>query len=271
MNLYSLTVWDLSIAAVLVLLLGALQILLGLGLARSLFIGTLRMILQLSVIGLVLKTLFAVATFGWIAAMALVMLALAGYEVVARQRRRFRGWQGYGIGLMSMSATALVVAVLALTLVVHVQPWYRPQYAIPLLGMILGNTMTGIGIALNHLTQAAWSSRQQIEARLMLGHTAIESTRNLRHESMRAGLIPTLNMLAAAGLISLPGMMTGQILAGSPPLEAVKYQILIMFLITAATGFGSLIAVQVGARYLFDERMRLRLDRLIDQQAGRRH
>jgi putative ABC transport system permease protein len=68
--------------------------------------------------------------------------------------------------------------------------------------------------------------------------------------------------MAAAGIVSLPGMMTGQILAGSPPLEAVKYQILIMFLITAGTGFGVMAALWVTARRLFDERHRLRLDAL---------
>jgi putative ABC transport system permease protein len=79
---------------------------------------------------------------------------------------------------------------------------------------------------------------------------------------MRAGLIPILNAMAVAGLVSLPGMMTGQILAGSPPLEAVKYQILIMFLIAGGTGFGTLAAVWLGARRLFDARHRLRLDRV---------
>ncbi len=79
---------------------------------------------------------------------------------------------------------------------------------------------------------------------------------------MRAGMIPIINAMAAAGVVSLPGMMTGQILAGAPPVEAVKYQILIMFLIAAGTGFGTLLAVWAGARRLFDERQRLRLDRL---------
>ncbi|MGB0713621.1 MAG: ABC transporter permease, partial [Gammaproteobacteria bacterium] len=75
-------------------------------------------------------------------------------------------------------------------------------------------------------------------------------------------LIPILNAMAVAGLVSLPGMMTGQILAGSPPLEAVKYQLLILFLITAGAGFGTLVAVELVSRRLFDERERLRLDRL---------
>jgi ABC-type iron transport system FetAB permease component len=71
-----------------------------------------------------------------------------------------------------------------------------------------------------------------------------------------------INSMAAAGLVSLPGMMTGQILGGSPPMEAVKYQILIMFLIAGGTGFGTMVAVWLGSRRLFDERQSLRLDRL---------
>ena len=75
-------------------------------------------------------------------------------------------------------------------------------------------------------------------------------------------MIPMINAMAAAGLVSLPGMMTGQILAGNPPTEAVRYQILIMFMIAAGSGFGTMAAVGLGARMLFDERGRLRLDRL---------
>ena len=77
----------------------------------------------------------------------------------------------------------------------------------------------------------------------MLGQTARAASRDLRREAMRTGMIPILNAMAAAGVVSLPGMMTGQILAGSPPVEAVKYQILIMFLIAAGTGFGVVSAV----------------------------
>ena len=262
MDLYSLTTIDLTVAAALVLALGVVQIILGLGLFRTLALNSVRMVLQLLLVGVILEAVFDAATLPWILLIAMVMMALAGYEVVARQKRAIRGWYGYGIGLAAMSATALIVTVLALTLMIETDPWYDPQYAIPLLGMILGNTMTGIGLALNNLTQSAWQSRQAIEARLVLGHSVRDATTDLRSDSMRAGLIPTLNMLAAAGVISLPGMMTGQILAGTPPIEAVKYQILIIFLITAATGFGSLVAVQLGARRLFDARDRLRLDRL---------
>jgi putative ABC transport system permease protein len=142
------------------------------------------------------------------------------------------------------------------------QPWYAPQYAIPLLGMLLGNTMNGIAISMDRLTQAAWDQRQVIEARLMLGERWDRAIMQYRRQALRSGMIPIINAMAAAGVVSLPGMMTGQILAGAPPVEAVKYQVLIMFLISAGTGLGTLVAVNIGARNLFDRRQRLCLDRL---------
>ena len=161
-----------------------------------------------------------------------------------------------------MFISSFSITIFSLNVIIGIKPWYEPQYAIPLLGMLLGNTMTGIAIALDRLTQTSWQQRTVIEARLMLGQKWNEAIGDIQKESIRSGLIPILNAMAVAGLVSLPGMMTGQILAGSPPLEAVKYQILIMFLISSGTGFGTIAAVRTGARRLFDDRQRLRLDRL---------
>jgi len=122
--------------------------------------------------------------------------------------------------------------------------------------------MSGIALALDRLTTTAWQQRAIIEQRLMLGATRLEAIVEIRREAMRSGMMPIINAMAAAGLVSLPGMMTGQILAGSPPLEAVKYQILIMFLISAGTGFGVTAVLWLASKRLFDERDRLRLDKL---------
>jgi putative ABC transport system permease protein len=134
--------------------------------------------------------------------------------------------------------------------------------AIPLLGMILGNTMSGVSLGLNTLTTAATRERNAVEARIALGATRWEALGTVMRQAMRSGLIPIINGMSATGLVSLPGMMTGQILAGIDPKEAVKYQLLIMFLIAGATGFGVLGAVIGGVYRLTDERHRLRLDRL---------
>ena len=257
-----LSVVDLMIAATLVLLLALLSLRLQSNISQQLIIASIRTAVELTLIGLVLKVLFANASLGWVMLLSIVMLLVAGREVMARQERRFTGWWGYAVGTFSMFLSSFAVTVFALVVILGEDPWYTPQYAIPLLGMLLGNTMNGIAIAMDRLTHTAWEQRGIIEARLMLGERWDEAISEYKRQAIRSGLIPIINAMAAAGIVSLPGMMTGQILAGAPPVEAVKYQILIMFLISAGTGLGTLAAVSIGSRHLFDERQRLCLDRL---------
>ncbi|MCU7890447.1 MAG: iron export ABC transporter permease subunit FetB [Candidatus Thiodiazotropha sp. (ex Ustalcina ferruginea)] len=268
MTLIQLTPLDLALSAILVLALALLSLRLSLGIERRLLIATLRTVIQLSLLGLVLKFLFVQSHPLLIASLALFMLFVAGYEVMARQQRHFLGIWGMGVGTLSMFISSFTVTLLALTIVIQAEPWYSVQYLIPLLGMLLGNTMSGIAIALDNLTHNAWQQRREIEAQLMLGHYWDQAIRDIRRSALRSGLIPIINAMAAAGVVSLPGMMTGQILAGAPPLEASKYQILIMLLIAAGTGFGAMAAVWIGSKRLFDERDRLRLDRLSQLKAG---
>jgi putative ABC transport system permease protein len=143
------------------------------------------------------------------------------------------------------------------------EPWYHPRYALPLLGMILGNTMTGVSLGLDVLTNGVMRERAAIEACLALGGTRYQALLPVIRDALRSGFMPTINSMAAIGLVSLPGMMTGQILAGVEPVDAVKYQLLIVFLIAGGTGLGTLAAVIGGGRLLTDHRHRLRLDRLI--------
>jgi len=257
-----LSVADLAIAATLVLLLALLSIRLRSNISQQLIIAAMRTAVQLTLVGLVLKVLFANASFGWVMLMALIMLLVAGREVMVRQERRFKGWLGYAVGTFSMFLSSFAVTIFALVVILGENPWYTPQYAIPLLGMLLGNTMNGIAIAMDRLTHSAWEQRAVIEARLMLGERWDQAIAEYRRQAIRSGMIPIINAMAAAGIVSLPGMMTGQILAGAAPVEAVKYQILIMFLISAGTGLGTLAAVSIGSKQLFDERQRLCLDRL---------
>ena len=265
MNIITLDAWDLSLAALLVLALAGLSLRLRLGVSGQLLVAALRSAIQLTLIGLVLKLLFANVHLAWMAAMAAIMLLVAGREVMARQQRRFSGPWGYGVGALSMFVSSFAVTLLALLVMVGAEPWYTPQYAIPLLGMVLGNAMNGVALGLDRLTQGAWQQRRAIEAQLLLGFAWHEAVAATRMEAMRAGMMPIINAMTAAGVVSMPGMMTGQILAGAPPLEAVKYQILIMFLIAACTGFGTMMAVWLASRRLFDERQRLRLDRLSER------
>jgi len=262
MTIIFLSPIDLFIAALLVIALSLLSFSMKLNLSSQIITAGVRTVFQLLLIGIVLKSLFANVHIGWITFIAFFMLMVAGHEVMSRQKKEFTGWWGFGVGTLSMSVSSFSITILALTVIINIKPWYEPQYSIPLLGMLLGNTMSGIAIALDRLTQTAYDQQTIIEARLMLGQEWKEAIENIKRESIRSGLIPVINSMTAAGIVSLPGMMTGQILAGNPPMEAVKYQILIMFLIAGGTGFGTIIAVWLGSKRLFDERQRLRLDRL---------
>ena len=262
MNSIALGYTDLALASSLVLLNAGLSLYLALGLERMFLIAALRMAVQLTLVGLVLKVLFAAASPGWTLLAALLMVLFAGREVMARQERRFAGLWGYGLGTTAMLMVALLVTVFALTTQIRPDPWYDPRYAIPVLGMILGNTMTGVALGLHALTTGAVRERAAIESQLALGATRREALRATVRGALRIALIPIINAMSATGLVALPGMMTGQILAGVDPIEAVKYQLLISLLIAGGTGIGALAAVSVGAWRLCDSRHRLRLDRL---------
>ncbi len=253
---------DLALAALLVVLNGGLSLALQLGLTRQLTIATLRMIVQLLLVGLVLEVLFSLVSPLWTGLAALVMLLFAGREIMARQERRLTGFWAYGLGTSCMLVAATLVTLFALVVQVNPDPWYHPRYALPLLGMVLGNTMTGISLGLHTLTTGLTRDRAAVEARLALGATRSEALLPVSRAAMRTALMPIINSMAATGLVALPGMMTGQILAGADPVQAVKYQILVMFLIAGGTGLGATSAVMAGGHRLTDARHRLRLDRL---------
>ncbi len=262
-NLIQLTAPDLMLAALLILALLGLTARMRLGINKQLAIAAVRTTVQLLLIGLVLKSIFNNVELHWVILMSMVMLTVAAWEILSRQKRKLRTTWGFGVSAFSMFISSFLITIIALLIIVRPDPWYTPQYTIPLLGMLLGNTMNGISLGMDRLVQTAWQQRSVIEQRLMLGQTAIEAIRDIRADSMRAGMIPIINSMATAGIVSLPGMMTGQILAGSPPVEAVKYQILIMFLVTAGTGFGVITVLYLISHRMFDTRERLRFDKLL--------
>ncbi len=262
MSVTALSFTDLCIASALVLLLALLSFKMELGLGRQMILSAARMTVQLLLIGLVLQTLFANRSILLVTLVSLVMLIAAGREVRVRLKRKIRGVFGFGVGVGAMFISSFSITLLVLLVILRQDPWYEPRYAIPFLGMLLGNTMTGVALASDRMTSLFYEQREVIEQRLMLGESWREAVSDLRRDCMRTGMIPVINAMAAAGLVSLPGMMTGQILGGSPPVEAVKYQILIMFLIAAGSGFGIISAIRLIERHLFDDRHRLRLDKL---------
>jgi len=240
--------WDLATLSFLVFLLGVILWLNGFSQVKQLWWATLRMVVQLLFMGVWLSWVFYSENPLWIVLVGVVMLSAAGYEITKRQQYRFKRLHGLLIGFLSLSFTALLLLIGVLTLIIQPDPWYQPQYAIPLLGMLLGNSMTAIGLGLDTLTRNAVQMKAKIEAQLALGKTAKESIHFIKQQSLHSAMIPVINMLVAAGIISLPGMMTGQILAGVSPLVAVRYQIMIMTMILGTTGVSAAIMLHLLCR-----------------------
>jgi putative ABC transport system permease protein len=263
----ALNYWEVAAASVFVFIDAGLSVIFGLRVHLSLLVAATRMVVQLALVGLVLTALFSVVSPLWTGIAALVMVLFAGYEAAQRQERRLSGWWSYGLGTGCMMMSSVLVTVFALVTALQPNPWYDPRFAIPLLGMILGNCMTGVGLGLSTLTMSLASRRASVEAQLMLGATRQVATAPVTREALRSALMPVINSMSVTGVVSLPGMMTGQILGGVPPVEAVKYQILVMFLIAGGTGLGAVTAVLGGVYRLTDGRHRLRLDRLTAPKA----
>jgi putative ABC transport system permease protein len=177
------------------------------------------------------------------------MTLIAGRAAASRGSIRYRG-MGFD-ALVSVSASSWLITALGLFAIIHIDPWYRPQYAIPILGMILGNTLTGVSLGLERITEELSARRSQVETLLALGATRWEAFRLPAQQATKAGMMPVINAMTVVGLVSLPGMMTGQILAGQVPGQAIQYQIVIMFLIAAASGLGTLSAVLLVYRRVF--------------------
>jgi len=252
---------ELALAGTLILLNAGLSLLLQLGLARELLVAAARAVVQLLLVGLVLRTVFHLQSPWLVAAVLLAMFASASYEVLSRQERRFVGLWRFGLGAGTTVLATLLVTGFAL-LALQPEPWFSPQVVIPLAGIVLGSVMNGVSVSLNAFNTGLVRERAAIEARLALGATRYAALKPMQRSALHNGMIPIINQMSAAGIITLPGMMTGQILAGMAPLDAAKYQILILLLLSGAAGLGALATTVIAVWRATDERDRLRLDRL---------
>jgi len=246
---------DLAGASVLVLVAGACSVALGLGLERALAIAAARTVAQLLIVGQILSVVFAWRSPLGVAAVAVVMVAAASQAAWQRPERKIAG--GLAQTFVTLLVTGLLTSSIVTAFIVDVRPWYTPQYIIPLLGMVLGNTLTGLSLCTDSLLEAFSNQKARVESDLLAGATAWEAARGPMAEAVRRGMIPVLNAMSVVGIVSLPGMMTGQILAGADPARAVKYQIVVMFMLSAATALGSVAIALLIFRRVFDRHHRL--------------
>ncbi len=257
-----LSATDLALAALSLIIGAGSSILLALDVHRSLAIAAIRMIAQLMLVGVTLRYVFAASSPWLTLSVAVAMMLAASYEVYSRQQFRFAGWSRFGLGGLPVTIATMLVTSLALSTALREASWLDARHTIPLLGIILGSAMNSTGLALNALLTGTRRERRAIEARLSLGADRHLALRDIRVSAARNGLIPVVNQMAGAGVITLPGIMTGQILAGMDPLDAAKYQILLMLLLAGAGVIGVLLSTQLFVYAITDERDRLRLDRI---------
>ena len=148
-----------------------------------------------------------------------------------------------------MAIGYLVTAVVFILFVLQVDPWFDPQFS----GMIIGNAMTGIALGANRLCTNMQDHHEEIENSLMLGATSKDASYEYVNDAFDSAILPTMNNMLTMGIVSLPGMMTGQILSGTFPLTAIKYQIGIMLAILGCTAITVVLFVTLGYRTFFNE------------------
>lgn len=242
--------WQLLLASGFMIVTGAISAALALGLVKDLAWATVRTYIQLLILGLVLRYVFANDTWYLVVVILIVMVFVATRIVITRAPDAPpKLYARTGLATL-VSGTLVTFAVTGLVVGVH--PWYRAQYVIPIAGMVIGNSMTGIALTLERVFADMDSRAGDILGLLALGATPWEAARGSVRSALRAGLIPTINSMAAVGIVFIPGMMAGQVLAGADPLGAAIYQIVVMLMVSAATAVGSIMAAMLTYDRRFD-------------------
>jgi putative ABC transport system permease protein len=244
---------DLALGSAAIGVAVALSLWYHLGFGRQLVVGAMRAIVQLVAVGYILVALFVHAQWYWTLLALVVMLTAAAFTATGR---RMKGDSARQRRLLAINTLALLIGA-GLTLayvdiaVIAVHPWYDPRYLIPLFGMIVSNAMNGAALAAERLESEITARRGEIEAYLALGASSNRAARNAVRAALRAAFLPSINSLAIVGIVSLPGMMTGQILAGSSPLLAVRYQIIVVFMLTGAVALSAVVVATWYRRTFF--------------------
>jgi len=260
-----LSTTDLIISAALVLVAGAVSLIMKLGLERRLLIASVRTVLQLFILGYSLKIIFGLDSPWVLLPLALFMVGAAARAAIKRSTYTFKGVTG--LSFLTLAACGTITTFTVTGAVLKVDPWYSLPHVIPFLGMILGNSLTGISLAVDSILESLKEKSNIIEMELSLGATRWEAARDVLAQGIRRGMIPTINSMVVAGIVFIPGMMTGQVLAGVNPVEAAKYQIVVMFMLTAATASGCIVIALLTYKTLFNANHQLELTKILKQKA----
>ncbi|SHI68437.1 putative ABC transport system permease protein [Geosporobacter subterraneus DSM 17957] len=250
-----MNIFSLSMASLLMLIPLAFSKVQKLHLEKEILIGTLRAVLQLSAIGFVLKYIFNVNNGLLTFVMILIMMFNASYLAAQRGKeiKNSKSIAFYAISAGTITTLGILIAVGSIE--------YVPSQVIPISGMIVGNSMVAVGLTFKQLRQNYLDKIQEIEVKLSLGASAKEASIGLIRDAVKTGMMPTVDSMKTLGIIQLPGMMTGLILAGVSPLVAIQYQILVTFMLSSAVSISAFTSSFLAYREFFNERVQLTLER----------
>ncbi len=223
----------------------------GHGPEKDLLVNSFRSILQLTFLGFALTWIFAHNSVSICIAVAMIMTVNSAINSRSRVKSKYKG-----LFLDNLAATVLSIWPLAFvgTYLIEGSPWWSVELFLPLIGMLLGNTMNGISMGVDHFTHGIREKKEEVLEWLALGGTKIESTRDIFRRSVRIALTPILNSMLTMGIVSIPGGMTGQILGGNSPLKAAFFQIIIVLLVACAAYSGSVMGLVLARKRLFNNR-----------------
>lgn len=241
---------QLALSVLFVLTAGVISTVFRLGLARSLAWGTVRTFVQLMVVGWALTFIFRLQSTPLVVAVITAMCLFAVRTMLGRVKHAPAGFSL--LAFASLAASTFLVAFVVSGLIIGARPVTRASVMIPIAGMILGNTLNAVSLAAERLFSELSGKSDEVEMRLALGATPWEAARPLIRLALKAGMTPAINSLMAAGLVFLPGMMVGQILAGADPQGAVRYQIVVMVMLAASAALASLGVIGLGYRRAFE-------------------
>lgn len=225
--------------------------------------GAARTVGQLLLVGYWLRWIFDTRVVWLVLAAFTIMLGAAAWTASRRTQKRIPHLLGVAGIALAVGAGVTTFAVTAV--VVQADPWWEPRYFLPLSGMIVGNAMNAAALAAERLQSEMTQRRSEIEEVLALGATPRQACDPAMRAAIRASLVPTINSMLTVGLVSLPGMMTGQMVAGADPGIAARYQIVVMFMLTSATTISSILLASMMYRRFFTSRWQLRPDVLLDE------
>ncbi len=229
MSLIELDFIDLIWALIMIGITIALSLWQGLGLEIKLVLAAGRTLFQLLAIGLLLDVIFTLNSPIYVLIIIAVMLTISAQIVRNRIGKRIKGL--FPVVWGSIFVGCFVVVGYTIVLIIQPSIWYEPQYLIPLVGLVLASGMTSASLAGERLVNTIKNYRLEIETHLCLGATPLQAILAYKKEAIRVSLIPVLNQMMVVGFVSLPGIFTGQVLSGIPPIEAASYQILVLFML----------------------------------------